>query len=52
VIDVPWTRERWKDKLDEYFIEPAAIAEAWHVAHEDGSAWWLNIELRPYGESR
>ena len=31
VIDVPWTRERFKDKPDEFFIKPAAIAdEAWH----------------------
>ena len=30
VIDVPWARERFKDKPDEFFIKPAAIAdEAW-----------------------
>ena len=32
VIDVPWTRERYKDKPDDFFIKPAAIAEeAWHL---------------------
>jgi NAD(P)-dependent dehydrogenase (short-subunit alcohol dehydrogenase family) len=52
VIDVPWTRERFKDKPDEYFIKPAAIAdEVWHVAHQDRSAWSFNVEVRPYGEN-
>jgi NAD(P)-dependent dehydrogenase (short-subunit alcohol dehydrogenase family) len=51
VIDVPWTRERYKDKPNEFFIKPAAIAEeAWHVAKQDRSAWSFNVELRPYGE--
>jgi short-subunit dehydrogenase len=32
VIDVPWTRERFKDKPDDFFLKPAAIAEeAWHL---------------------
>jgi NAD(P)-dependent dehydrogenase (short-subunit alcohol dehydrogenase family) len=52
VIDVPWTRERFKDRPDEFFIQPAAIAdEAWHVAHQPRSAWSFLTELRPYGES-
>jgi NAD(P)-dependent dehydrogenase (short-subunit alcohol dehydrogenase family) len=51
VIDVPWTRERFKDKPDDFFIKPAAIAdEAWHVAHQDRSAWSFNVELRPFHE--
>jgi NAD(P)-dependent dehydrogenase (short-subunit alcohol dehydrogenase family) len=52
VIDVPWTRERYKDKPDEFFIKPAAIAEeAWHLTRQDRSAWSFNVELRPYGET-
>ena len=52
VIDVPWTRERYKQKPDEFFIKPAAIAdELWHVAHQDRSAWSFNVEVRPYAES-
>ena len=52
VIDVPWTRERYKDKPNDFFIQPAAIAEEiWHVAHQDRCAWSFNVELRPYGES-
>ena len=52
VIDLPWTRERFKDKADDFFIKPAAIAdEAWHLAHQPRSAWSFLTELRPYGES-
>ena len=52
VIDVPWTRERFKDKPDDFFIKPTAIAdELWHVAHQDRSAWSFNVEVRPFGET-
>ena len=52
VIDVPWARERFKDKPDDFFIAPAAIAdEAWHVANQPRSAWSFNVELRPFGET-
>ena len=52
VIDVPWARERFKDKPNEFFIEPAAIAdEAWHVANQPRSAWSFNVEVRPFGET-
>lgn len=51
VIDLAWTRERFKDRPDDFFIKPAAIAdEAWHVAHQDPSAWSFNVEVRPFGE--
>jgi NADP-dependent 3-hydroxy acid dehydrogenase YdfG len=52
VIDVPWTRARFKDKPDEFFIAPAAIAdEAWHIASQPRSAWSFNVEIRPFGET-
>lgn len=52
VIDVPWARERYKDKPDEFFIKPAAIAdELWHVANQDRSAWSFNVEVRPFAET-
>jgi NADP-dependent 3-hydroxy acid dehydrogenase YdfG len=52
VIDVPWARERFKNKLDDFFIAPAAIAdEAWHVANQPRSAWSFNVEIRPFGET-
>jgi NADP-dependent 3-hydroxy acid dehydrogenase YdfG len=52
VIDLAWTRARWPDAADEFFIRPAAIAEEiWHVAHQDRSAWSFNVELRPFAET-
>ncbi len=51
VIDVPWTRERFKNKPDDFFVAPAAIAdEAWHVANQPRSAWSFNVEIRPFAE--
>jgi NADP-dependent 3-hydroxy acid dehydrogenase YdfG len=52
VIDVPWTRERFKDRPNDFFIKPAAIAdEVWHVTQQDRSAWSFQVEIRPYRES-
>lgn len=52
VIDVPWTRERFKDRPDSFFIKPSAIAEEiFHLAHQDKSAWSFNVEIRPFGEN-
>jgi NAD(P)-dependent dehydrogenase (short-subunit alcohol dehydrogenase family) len=52
VIDVPWTRERFKDRPDDFFIKPGVIAEeAWHLTQQNRSGWSFNVELRPYGES-
>jgi NAD(P)-dependent dehydrogenase (short-subunit alcohol dehydrogenase family) len=52
VIDLEWTRKRWPDRPDDFFIKPGAIAdEVWHVAHQHRSAWSFNVELRPFGES-
>lgn len=52
VIDLEWTRKRFKDRADEFFIKPQAIAnEVWHVVHQDRSAWSFNVELRPFGEA-
>jgi NAD(P)-dependent dehydrogenase (short-subunit alcohol dehydrogenase family) len=52
VIDLEWTRKRWPERSDDFFIKPAAIAdEIWHVAHQPRSAWSFNVELRPFGES-
>jgi len=52
VIDVPWARERYKDRPESFFIKSTAIAdEIFHTAHQDRSAWSFNVEIRPYGES-
>jgi NAD(P)-dependent dehydrogenase (short-subunit alcohol dehydrogenase family) len=52
VIDVAWTRALRPNEPDDFFIQPADIAEEiWHVAHQPKSAWSFNVEVRPYRES-
>ena len=52
VIDVPWTRQVFQSKPDEFFARPAAIAETvYHIAHQDRSAWTFEVDLRPFGEN-
>ena len=52
VIDVPWTRQAFVGRPDDFFIQPRAIAdEVWHLAHQDRSAWSFDVEIRPFGES-
>lgn len=51
VIDVPWTRERFPEQPDDFFIAPADIArEIMHLVHQPRSAWSFNVEVRPYRE--
>ena len=51
VIDVPWTRQAFASKPDEFFARPDAIAETvYHVVHQDRSAWTFEVDLRPFGE--
>ncbi|HKC50073.1 MAG TPA: short-chain dehydrogenase, partial [Myxococcota bacterium] len=52
VIDVPWTRRAFPDRPDDYFIQPAGIADAvHHVVHQERSAWTFELDLRPFGEN-
>jgi short-subunit dehydrogenase len=52
VIDLEWTRKRFAEAPDDFFIKPGAIAEEiWHVAHQDRSAWSFNVEVRPFRET-
>jgi hypothetical protein len=52
VIDLEWTRKRFPDAANDFFITPAAIAdEVWHVAHQDRCAWSFNVEIRPFRET-
>jgi NAD(P)-dependent dehydrogenase (short-subunit alcohol dehydrogenase family) len=51
VIDLDWTRAKLPDAPDDFFIQPAAIAdEVWHVVHQPRGAWSFNVEVRPFGE--
>jgi NADP-dependent 3-hydroxy acid dehydrogenase YdfG len=50
-IDMPFIRERFPQIKDEDMLKPAAIAETyWHVAHQDPSAWTLELDVRPFKE--
>jgi NAD(P)-dependent dehydrogenase (short-subunit alcohol dehydrogenase family) len=52
VIDLEWTRKRFPDAPNDFFITPAAIAdEIWHVAHQERCAWSFNVEVRPFRET-
>ncbi|MEQ8860898.1 MAG: SDR family NAD(P)-dependent oxidoreductase [Pseudomonadales bacterium] len=51
VIDLAWTRKAFADAPDDFFIQPASIAEnAWYLHAQDRSAWTFLSELRPFGE--
>ena len=52
VIDVPWTREWYADKPDDFFCQPDDIAaECHHLAHQPRSAWTFDTVIRPFGET-
>lgn len=51
-IDVPWTRERWPEKPDDFYCQPADIAEeCYRIAHQARSAWVFDAVIRPFGET-
>lgn len=51
VIDIPAVRQRYPQMKQEDLLNPDAIAETyWHVAHQDRSAWSMELELRPFKE--
>ena len=52
VIDVPWTREMFSDKPDEFFCQPDDIAQVcYDVAQQPKTAWSSDIVIRPYCEA-
>ncbi|MDF2693994.1 MAG: Short-chain dehydrogenase, associated with 2-hydroxychromene-2-carboxylate isomerase family protein [Labilithrix sp.] len=52
VVDLPRTRAAMKGKPDDFFIQPAGVAElASFLVRQDRSAWSFEIEARPFGES-
>lgn len=51
IIDLPRLRERLPNVRDEDLLKPDAIAETyWHLAHQNRSAWTMEIEVRPFKE--
>jgi NAD(P)-dependent dehydrogenase (short-subunit alcohol dehydrogenase family) len=52
VIDLRWTRKAFPGRPDDFFIQPASIAEnAWYLHSQDRSAWTFLSEVRPFGET-
>lgn len=52
VIDLPWTRKRYAGKPDDFFCQPADIAEeCYRLAHQPRSAWTFSSVIRPFGEN-
>jgi len=50
-IDIPRVRRGNPNLKDEDLLQPDAIAETyWHLAHQDRSAWTMELELRPFKE--
>jgi len=50
-IDAPRVRARHQQLQDEDLLKPEAIAETyWHLAHQDRSAWSMELEVRPFKE--
>jgi NAD(P)-dependent dehydrogenase (short-subunit alcohol dehydrogenase family) len=50
-IDIPRVRQGNPHFKDEDLLKPNAIADTyWHVAHQDRSAWTMELELRPFKE--
>lgn len=51
-MDLPRTREMLPDKPDEFFLKPAAVADAvWNLCQQDPSAWTFELDIRPFGEN-
>jgi NAD(P)-dependent dehydrogenase (short-subunit alcohol dehydrogenase family) len=51
VIDMPATRGFFRDRPDDFFLRPDAIADSfWHLAIQDRSAWTFELDVRPFGE--
>jgi NAD(P)-dependent dehydrogenase (short-subunit alcohol dehydrogenase family) len=50
-IDTPVIHQRFPQIKDEDMLKPDAIADTyWHLAHQDSSAWTLDIDVRPFKE--
>lgn len=51
VINIPGRRTQLSHLTEEDLLKPEAIAETyWHLAHQDRSAWTLEVDLRPFKE--
>jgi NAD(P)-dependent dehydrogenase (short-subunit alcohol dehydrogenase family) len=52
VVDLPRTRAAMKDKPDDFFVAPDALADvAFRLTTQPSSAWSFEVEARPFKES-
>ena len=50
-IDIPHVGTRYPELKDEDLLRPDEIAETyWHLAHQDRSAWTMELDMRPFKE--
>jgi NADP-dependent 3-hydroxy acid dehydrogenase YdfG len=51
VVDLPRTREMMRDKPDEFFLQPEAIADSvLALVRQSRQAWTFELDLRPFME--
>jgi NAD(P)-dependent dehydrogenase (short-subunit alcohol dehydrogenase family) len=51
IVNLEKTRQQMSDKPDEFFMEPAQIAETvYHLTQQPSQAWTFELDLRPFGE--
>jgi NAD(P)-dependent dehydrogenase (short-subunit alcohol dehydrogenase family) len=52
IINIPSTRNKMPDKNDDFFVNPADIAETiYHLCTQHRSAWSFEVEARPFSET-
>jgi NAD(P)-dependent dehydrogenase (short-subunit alcohol dehydrogenase family) len=52
VVDLERTRAMMPDKPDDFFVDPAGVAEiAWQLTRQSRRAWSFEVEARPLGEN-
>jgi NAD(P)-dependent dehydrogenase (short-subunit alcohol dehydrogenase family) len=52
VVDLAPTRSAMPDKPDDFFVDPAGVAEiAWTLARQSRRAWSFEVEARAFGET-
>ena len=52
IIDIPTTREMFKELSEDAFLKPEAIADTYfHLSQQEKSAWTFELDLRPNTES-
>jgi NAD(P)-dependent dehydrogenase (short-subunit alcohol dehydrogenase family) len=52
VVDLERTRAKMPDKPDDFFVDPAGVAEiAWRLTRQSPRVWSFETEARPLGEA-